>query len=594
MARISEQTIEQIRSIAEIQDVVGRYVQLKKRGSNWFGLCPFHQEKTGSFAVNPSRQIYKCFGCGEGGGVIQFIQKIENLEFVDTLKLLAEMYNIAVQWEGEFSKKRADITTEIYQMHELAEEYFQNCLKKSSKQMSYLKKDRALNDGIIDQFKLGYSPKEWTKLLELFRSKSFTSAAMNESGLILSGENGYYDRFRNRIMFSLVNERGKTCGFAGRAIDPDDPAKYMNSPESPIYHKSSFLYGIRQAKKAIQKQDKVLLVEGYLDFLQLYQSGFDYTTALSGTAFTLQHAQKLRRYTENIYLVFDGDNAGINAAIRSGYILLLQGIQPKIITLPKNLDPDDMMVNGRQTEFQALIDHAEDLLTFHHEHATRNTETPVTINRFVDSVLQEISQNDDPVFRELLIRHLAELTEFREETLFEKLQLLRKGHAQRRPPIKSKNMEISVPEKASGRLKCEEEIIQLCFAEASDIRKLFYDHLEKDWFTNDVFKHIYENVYIHLHSRVPPDANVVMDSLNEKDRSRLTQALFDLDRKQPTLKLAVDCITHLETCILKDQLEQQRSRLKTNNNNSEEMGKALKSVSIIQDKIRNIRQKYRQ
>lgn len=592
MARISEQTIEQIRSIADIQDVVGRYVQLKKRGSNWFGLCPFHQEKTGSFAVNPSRQIYKCFGCGEGGGVIQFVRKIENLEFVDSLKFLAEMYNIDIQWEGKFSKEKADMTTEIYEMHELAEDHFCSLLKKSAKQMKYLQKERALNVDTIDQFKLGYSSDDWSKLLDLLRVKSYSANAMNESGLILSGKKGYFDRFRNRIMFPLINERGKTCGFAGRALDPDDPAKYMNSPESPIYHKSSFLYGLDQSKNAIQKQNKVLLVEGYLDFLQLFQSGFTAVAALSGTAFTLGHARKLKRYTENIYLVFDGDSAGSKAAVRSGYILLKQGIIPKILDMPENTDPDDMMVQGKQDEFKGLIETADDLLTFHHKQAVKKSDDSLSLNRFTDFVMQEISQNDDPVFRELQIRHLTELTEFREETLFEKLQLLRKGQAQRRPSIKSKRKEISVPEKSSGRLKCEEEIIQLCFVEEPKIRKFFYDHLKKEWFTNDVFRHIFENVFIHLHSSVAPDANVVMDSLDQKDRESLSLALFDLDRKQPTLRLAVDCLTHLETYILKDQLEEQRTNLKADNVNASEMESALKTISMIQEKIRKIKHKY--
>jgi len=590
MARITEQTIEQIRSIADIQDVIGRYVQLKKRGKNWFAPCPFHNEKTGSFSVSPERQMYKCFGCGVGGSVINFIQKIENLEFVDSLKFLAEMYNIKIQWDGNPNLNQ-NLTQQLYEIHDIAWDFYRESLKKSKKNQQYLLNDRKLSIDTIRTFQLGVSPNNWQGLLDILKDKKFSSDAIKESGLIISGEKGYFDRFRNRIMFSLANEMSKIIGFAGRSLDPNDNAKYMNSPESPIYHKSNFLYGLNKSKNYITKKDQALVVEGYLDYLQLYQHGFNNGVAVSGTAFTQQHARKLKRYTENIVLVFDGDSAGIKAAIRSGYVLALEGVSPKIIEMPEGLDPDDMMVKGMQKDFENLLQNARPLIEFHFTHFEGGTDSTQQLNAFARESILEISRVNDPIFRELLIRELADVSKFREENLYEKLSLLTKRNQNRQAKIPIKKTETIVKIDKSRRDKIEEEITQLCFVEDTEIRTLLYDNIQSDWFKNTHTKHIFDNVFIHLHGEITPDANVVMDGLNEIDRNKLSELIFELDEKKPTLKLAKDCITVFETLDLKSKLNMKREEL-NNQPSSSNVIKILKQISEIQSQIKEIKIKY--
>ncbi|MBC8196456.1 MAG: DNA primase [Candidatus Marinimicrobia bacterium] len=590
MARITEQTIEQIRSIADIQDVIGRYVQLKKRGKNWFAPCPFHNEKTGSFSVSPERQMYKCFGCGVGGSVINFIQKIENLEFVDSLKFLAEMYNIKIQWDGNPNLNQ-NLTQQLYEIHDIAWDFYRESLKKSKKNQQYLLNDRKLSIDTIRTFQLGVSPNNWQGLLDILKDKKFSSDAIKESGLIISGEKGYFDRFRNRIMFSLANEMSKIIGFAGRSLDPNDNAKYMNSPESPIYHKSNFLYGLNKSKNYIPKKDQALVVEGYLDYLQLYQHGFNNGVAVSGTAFTQQHARKLKRYTENIVLVFDGDSAGIKAAIRSGYVLALEGVSPKIIEMPEGLDPDDMMVKGMQKDFENLLQNARPLIEFHFTHFEGGTGSTQQLNAFARESILEISRVNDPIFRELLIRELADVSKFREENLYEKLSLLTKRNQNRLAKIPIKKTETIVKIDKSRRDKIEEEITQLCFVEDAEIRTLLYDNIQSDWFKNTHTKHIFDNVFIHLHGEITPDANVVMDGLNEIDRNKLSELIFELDEKKPTLKLAKDCITVFETLDLKSKLNMKREEL-NNQPSSSNVIKILKQISEIQSQIKEIKTKY--
>ncbi len=590
MARITEQTIEQIRSIADIQDVIGRYVQLKKRGKNWFAPCPFHNEKTGSFSVSPERQMYKCFGCGVGGSVINFIQKIENLEFVDSLKFLAEMYNIKIQWDGNPNLNQ-NLSQQLYEIHDIAWDFYRESLKKSKKHQQYLLNDRKLSIDMIRTFQLGVSPNNWQGLLDILKDKKFSSEAIKESGLIISGEKGYFDRFRNRIMFSLANEMSKIIGFAGRSLDPNDNAKYMNSPESSIYHKSNFLYGLNKSKNYIPKKNQALVVEGYLDYLQFYQHGFNNGVAVSGTAFTQQHARKLKRYTENIVLVFDGDSAGIKAAIRSGYVLALEGVSPKIIEMPKGLDPDDMMVKGMQEDFEKLLKNARPLIEFHFTHFEGGTDSTQQLNAFARESILEISRVNDPIFRELLIRELAEVSKFREENLYEKLSLLTKRNQNRQPRIPIKKTETINKIDRSRRDKIEEEITQLCFVKDTEIRTLLYDNIQSNWFKNTHTKHIFDKVFIHLHGEITPDANVVMDGLNEIDRNKLSELIFELDEKKPTLKLAKDCITVFETLDLKSKLNMKREEL-NNQPSSNNLIKILEQISEIQSQIKDIKTKY--
>ena len=359
MARISEQIIEQIRSTADIIEVVSGYVQLKKRGRNYFGLCPFHGEKTASFSVSPQRQIYKCFGCGVGGGVINFIMEIEGMEFINAVKHLADQYSIELQID-ETAGQSKDLITQLFDIHEKTAHTFLKNLgtEEGSKVLAHLE-SRGLSRDTIKKFKLGYSLKQKDALLSAFRKEGVGSDAMKQSGLFIDTKGGYMDRFRGRIMFSIPNSSGKIAAFAGRVFESDDTAKYVNSPETPIYNKSKILYGLHETKQTIRESNSVIVVEGYLDFLQLYQSSIHNIVAVSGTAFTDPHALQIKRFCTNVNLAYDGDSAGITAAIRAGYVLLRSGLSPFIVNMPEELDPDDWVKRDGNAPFLEAVESGE-------------------------------------------------------------------------------------------------------------------------------------------------------------------------------------------------------------------------------------------
>ena len=401
MARISEQVIEQIRSTADIVEVISGYVELKKRGRNFFGLCPFHGEKTPSFSVNSERQIYKCFGCSVGGGVINFIMEIEGMEFISAVKHLANQYSIEIQID-DVPGQAKNFITQLFDLNETTSNIFFNNLgtEEGRKVLTHLEL-RGIKRDIIKKFRLGYSLKKKDALLSTFRKNGVNGDVMKQSGLFIDTKAGYMDRFNGRIMFSIPNSSGKIAAFAGRVFESDDPAKYINSPETPLYNKSKILYGLHESKHAIRESKSAIVVEGYLDFLQLYQSGIHNIVAVSGTAFTLQHALQLKRFCNDIYLAYDGDSAGKSAAIRAGYVLLRSGLSIFIVNIPTGMDPDDWVKQDGKKPFLEAIHNSEKLLPFHYKNYVGDTSSTAGKAAFINDVLTEIAQITNPVDREL-------------------------------------------------------------------------------------------------------------------------------------------------------------------------------------------------
>ncbi len=596
MARISEQTIEHIRSRVDILDVVSDYVQLKRRGQNHFGLCPFHNEKTGSFSVNQSKQIYHCFGCGVGGGAINFVMEIEKLGFIDSVKMLGERYGIPIEIEGG-SGKPIEFLAQISEIQNLASEYFSNGLKSNEgiPILDYLSK-RGLTDDTISKFQVGYSPKSWDGLLQKLREEKFSADAMNQSGLIISSAKGYFDRFRKRVMFTIQNTAGKIVAFAGRVFESDDPAKYVNSPETPLYIKSNVLYGLWATKQKIRENDLAIVVEGYLDFLQLYQSEIQNIVAVSGTAFTDGQARELSKFTNNVAIAYDGDDAGISAAIRAGYVLLRSGLSPKIVNIPKDIDPDDWVKDKGPQPFLDAVEDAESLLKFHYLHYQGDVKVPSELARFSNESLMEIAQISDPVNREVYIKTLSEITGLRDSTLFESLDTLLKKQRQRQPTlISDKTKESTLAPKASKSQRLEDEIVQLCFVQNQTVRRFLYDNMNKDWFSSLVNKRIFEVAFIHLHSEFPPDTGVILDGLSDKtDRQKLSALVFEIERVSSSLEFAQDCAIRLEKVYLNNQLELLREKLKSAESNGGDVVSLITEISELQKKRNNLRDKYTQ
>lgn len=333
---------DQVKSSLDIVNVIGEYVRLKKVGSRYTGLCPFHSEKTPSFSVNPQHQFYKCFGCGEAGDVFAFVMKHDGLGFFEAMKLLAERNGIPLPKRAGYVDDDAKARAAIYRMHELAAVEFQRLLAEEAgaEARRYLEK-RGVSQASVEQFGLGFAPRNGG-VTRLLQKNGFNPDEIDGSGLALKRDDGsLYDRFRGRLMFPIHNESGKVIAFGGRALAADDNPKYLNSPETKIYRKSSVLYNLHRAKDGIRTADRVVLVEGYMDVIGVVAAGPSEVIASCGTALTSQQAQALRRQTANIVVNFDADAAGAKAAERSIQLLLAEGMKVRILTLDGGLDPDE-------------------------------------------------------------------------------------------------------------------------------------------------------------------------------------------------------------------------------------------------------------
>lgn len=370
--RIPPQKIDEIYAAANAVEVIGDYVQLKKRGTNFFGLSPFTNEKTPSFAVSPSKNIWKDFSTGKGGNAVSFLMEAEGMTYVEALKYLAEKYHIALELEEASPEEsaREDHRESLYVVNEWAARYFHRTMLETQRgkdiALSYFK-ERGLLDRTIEAFQLGYCGDEWDAFTKEALKSQFREEFLIETGLSHKSETTgrLTDRFRSRIMFPIHNHLGKVVGFGGRIMTQEKMAKYINSPESPIYHKSNVLYGLHQAKKAIRDEDRCILVEGYMDVISLAQAGIENVVASSGTALTVEQIRLIKRFTPNVLLIYDADRAGIAAALRGIDLLLEAEMNVRVLLLPPGEDPDSYVKANGKSGFDAYAnERSQDFLDF--------------------------------------------------------------------------------------------------------------------------------------------------------------------------------------------------------------------------------------
>ena len=369
---IDQPTIDRITEAAQIQDVVGDYVTLRKRGVNLLGLCPFHGEKTPSFTVSPAKGIFKCFGCGKGGNSVHFIMEHEQLNYTDALKYLARKYHIEVQ-ERELSPEEMAVRNDresMFLVNEFAQKHFTSTLHNhidgKSIGLAYFR-ERGFRDDIVQKFQLGYSLEQRDAFTQAALKAGYNKEYLVKTGLTLENESGQTtDRFRGRVMFPVHSLSGKVVAFGGRILKKDDKmAKYVNSPESEIYHKSNELYGIYFSKQAIVKQERCFLVEGYTDVISMHQSGIENVVASSGTSLTPGQIRLIHRFTENVTVIYDGDAAGIKASIRGIDLLLEEGLNIKVLLLPDGDDPDSFARKTNASDFIEYVErNASDFIRF--------------------------------------------------------------------------------------------------------------------------------------------------------------------------------------------------------------------------------------
>ena len=431
---IDKQTIEKIKNAANIVDVVSEFVTLRKSGSNYKGLCPFHNEKTPSFIVSPARGTCHCFGCGRGGNPIGFIMEHEQVTYPEALRWLAKKYHIEIR-ERELSdeeRKEQSLRESMFIVNEWAATYFEDILHNHvdgvAIGMQYFR-SRGFRDDIIRKFRLGFDLPDRQALAHAALQKGYQAQFLLSTGICYQNDhNELIDRYANRVIFPWVGVSGKIVGFGGRVLDARTKGvnqKYVNSADSEIYHKDHELYGIYQAKRAIAKEDNVYMVEGYTDVISMHQCGIENVVANSGTALSVHQIQMLHRFTNNITLLYDGDAAGIHAALRGTDMLLLEGMNLKVLLLPNNEDPDSFARQHTADEFKAYIEaHATDFIRFKTALLLDNENDPLKRSEAINSIVMSISMVQNPILRDTYLHDCAQRIGMNEMTLINQMNAL--------------------------------------------------------------------------------------------------------------------------------------------------------------------------
>ncbi len=489
MSLISRKTIDEIFDVVRIDEVVSDYVHLRKRGVNLLGLCPFHNEKTPSFTVSPAKGIYKCFGCGAGGNAINFVMDVEHITYPEALRMMASKYQIAIEeeFQSDQQKEAQSKRESLYVLNQFANKFFQSQLKEGQGKLigaSYLK-ERNIHPENIEKFQLGYLNDEWSSFTEHATKAGYARGVLEESGLsIFKSEKGI-DRFRGRVMFPILSLSGKVLGFGGRILKKDvKAAKYLNSPESEVYNKSKVLYGIYWAKKSIVKEDNCLLVEGYTDVIGLHQKGIENVVASSGTALTHDQVRLIKRFTENLTVIYDGDQAGIKASLRGIDIILEYGLNVKVLALPEGEDPDSFSQKHDSEYLKTYIQNeAKDFVEFKIDLYNQSGKPDVIQKaQWIRDIVASIAKIPDPLKRTVFIQSSAPKLEVDEKVLFAELdqQLNKKEKEEQRqkkrpsfdedmPPMELMYPELAGDEKSKSEVALVEEDLMRILLKYSEI-----------------------------------------------------------------------------------------------------------------------------
>jgi len=444
---ISRSTIDQVFESARVEEVIGEFVQLKKAGSNFKGLSPFVDEKSPSFMVSPVKQIWKDFSTGKGGNAISFLMEHEHYSYPEAIKWLAKKYNIEIEETEQTDEQKAQMSEResMFLVSHFAKDYFHhlmlNTIKGKAIGLSYFK-ERGFEDKIIEKFDLGYCIDEWDNFTKAALAKGYDLKYLASTGLTIVKESKQFDRFKGRVIFPIHSMSGRILGFGGRILTADKKAaKYLNSPESDIYHKSKILYGLFQAKKEIAKKDNCFLVEGYTDVISFHQSGVENVVASSGTALSSDQIRLVNRLTKNITVLFDGDAAGIRASIRGIDIILEQGMNVKVVQFPDGEDPDSFAKSHSDSELKEYLnDSAQDFISFKASLLLKDSKNdPVKKAGVIRDIVTSISKIPDGIQREVYVQECARIMDISERVLFSELaQILKKESSK---PIKNKQLQ---------------------------------------------------------------------------------------------------------------------------------------------------------
>lgn len=548
---LSEEKVSEIRDRSSILEVVSDYVNLKKAGKNYKGLCPFHSEKTPSFMVNEEKQIFHCFGCGAGGDVFTFLMKVGNFSFPQAVEELAKRYGVRLP-PRELSpakKKEMDKREILFQINQMASEYFHDLLsrrREGEEGRRYIFQ-RGMSEKIIKEHRLGYSLERWDGLVQHLQEKKVSLELAWELGLIFPKKReGWYDAFRGRVLFPIFDLHQRVVGFGGRLIKEGEP-KYLNSPESSLYHKGEILYGLQVAKGYIPKKDCVIIVEGYFDLLTLHQFGLKHSVATLGTALTAQHVHILKRYTKNLITVFDADVAGVQASLRALPLFLEEEVSGKTIILPKDEDPDEFLRKGNLEEFEKRAINAVSLIDFFFErlmktHDTKSIDGKVKVAEegmaLIDKIPNKIRKN-------FYTKTLAERLDLPESLLMERLRSSSKDRSKGEEDFKKRPVEGSFP-------KSEEMVVRLMIHHPELIPTITEEGILRE-FESPVLQKMAENLEGLYQQRRRLDLTEALGCFEEDLKERLCEFAFqesDLEAGDRE-KILKDCIEKIRKKRLK-------------------------------------------
>ena len=501
--KISEDKIEEIRMAVDIVDYVNQFVPLRRVGKNYVGLCPFHAENTPSFTISPDKQLYHCFGCGAGGNIFNFVMQFEKVSFFEAVKKIAEYAGIELPKPERKEKWIETEFEEIYEANRFAEQFFVRNLMKTpegKRGLEYLYK-RGVNDASIKIFGLGYAPEQWDALVQYAMKQNFPLESLEKAGLIARREDGaYYDRFRDRIVFPIFSVTGRIIAFGGRRLKEDENIpKYINSPETKVYTKSKVLYGLYQAKDAIRKKGNVILVEGYMDCISLFQAGIENVVATSGTALTEEHAKLISNYANTVYFLYDADSAGARAMLRGIDIILAQGLELYIVKLPEGEDPDSFIKKYPVSEFEKLIENAVNFIEFKAETYQKlgKFDDPNVKSKAIRSLVESISKIPDELKRSVFIREVSSKYKIPENVLAYELEtiLLRNKNARVKKGSAEKENVNSISDKIKSIPAEEKDFAKILIEADENILKFVFKYVKPDDLTSDFVKTIYQTVY---------------------------------------------------------------------------------------------------
>jgi DNA primase len=577
--RIPEDKIEEIRQQANLEDIIGEFVRLKKSGKNYLGLCPFHPEKTPSFSVSPEKQIFYCFGCGKGGNVFNFLMAIKNISYIEAVKEVADRVGIDLT---SFKKKdNNDDRKEVYyKINEIAADYFFSCLKNisvSKEAIDYLKKRGLTRDSILS-FKIGFNPDEWESLTKYLMGKNIDLKIALKLGLVgLSKEGRYYDKFKGRIIFPIRNTAGKIVGFGARILKTDaNVAKYINSPESPVYQKKSILFGLYNSKEEIRNKGFAIIVEGYMDAISLFQNGIKNVVAASGTAFSEEQAKLLSKYAKEAILLFDADEAGYKAALRTSQILYATDFNVKIAVLPEKKDPDEFILQYGKNNFEEILKNAQNFIEFSYNLKIRNLDdrhNPEYYAKAVKETVEIISYIPDQIKREAYIKLLSEKYSISEQALILELN---KNKSKNENIIPYQKKDEIIPKKLSKFEKkiylYEKEFIKLLFSGKKEIADYIFSEVNSEDFSNEKLFKLFEIIQEVYYQKNEFNAAVIIDVIEDEElkkfaistalelenKSEIWNELANIDDEklqEQKLKLAKDLIAKFKLVRLQNEIQ---------------------------------------